>query len=181
MLGKPDAQGKYALSGNEYYAIREIFAVLSAYETSMEFLRDRAKLKPGVWRDMRLVSSKSQNIIAELMRTVPAKKLQLIMTELPNTYITVDVRPPRGAQPVKRPDYAYVPAAALDELICRVMDVDCFACEKRGRAIKKCPLRAMIEDTFPYDIPEPDNDGCKFAGCHIDRADTRYETEDNDA
>lgn len=181
MLGRPDEDGKFPLSGNEYYAVREIFAVISAFETSMDYLKDRAKLKPGTWRDMKLVSTKSQSAVGELLRTVPLKKIEQIMIELKNTFITVDVRPVRGVKPPKRPDYVYVPAAALDGLIERVMDIDCFACEKRGREIKKCQLRALIEDTFPYAIPEPDNDGCKFCNCHISRDDMRYDEEENHA
>lgn len=177
MLRQPDSDGRYPLSGNEYYALREIFGIISAFETSHGYLKERAQLKPGTYRDMMLVLKKSQHVLTELLRTIPAKKLGQIMAELKHTFVNVEVRPERGVMP-KQTDYVYVPAKALDDLIERVMDVECFACDKRGREIKKCPLRSMIEDTFPYDIPEPDNDGCKFCGYHIDREDRRFDEKE---
>lgn len=177
MLGKPDAQGKYPLSGNEYYAIRLLFAAISSFETEADYLKDRANLKPGVWRDIKLIQAKTLHILDELLHTVPIKKIAQMKTEIRNTFITVDVRPIRDMNPPKRPDYVYIKASAIDSLIERVMDVECFACEKRGREIKKCKLRETIEDTFPYDIPEPNNECCKFCGCHISREDNLYNKE----
>lgn len=178
MLGKPDAQGKYPLSSNEYYAIRLIFAVISAFETEVGYLKERTKLKPGTWRDLRLISAKAQKVVDELLHTVPLKKIEQMKIELNNTFMTVDVRPIRSMKTPKRPDYVYIKASAIDGLIGSVMDIECFACEKRGREIKKCPLKEIIEDTFPYEIPDPDNDGCKFCGCHIDHEYNGHEEED---
>lgn len=175
MIGRPDAEGKYPLSGNEYYAVREIFAVISAFESSMGYLRDRAKLTPGTWRDMNLVLKLSQKIIDVLLRSIPTKKLVQIKSDISRTVVSVEVRQPHATGAPKDPDFVCIPAPTLDYLIGIVMDIECFACERRGREIKKCPIRPAIEDTFPFEIPEPENDGCKFCNYHIDHDDKRYE------
>lgn len=175
MLKQKDAEGKYPLSGNEYYAIREIFGVISAYESSMNYLKDRAKLTPGVWRDLCLVLKKSQTALDDLLRTVPRKKLQQMKVDIENTVVSIEVRAPHSVKPKKAPDFACVPITALDNLIGRVMDIDCFACEKSEREIKKCPMKVLIEDTFAYEIPDPEDGRCKFCNFHIDHDDRRYE------
>lgn len=180
MIDRPDVDGKYPLSGREYYSIRELFGMISALEYTMDDLKARAQLTPGTWRDMCLVMSKAKKVVDELLDTIPQRKLRMIRTDIENTVISVEVRAPHGAKPPRNPDYVCVPSKALDGLLERIVDIDCFACAKRGREIKKCQMRQLIEDTFPYDIPEPDNDGCKFCNCHIDHDDLRSE-EDNDA
>lgn len=175
MIGRPDADGKFPLSGNEYYAIREIFAVISALDSALGYLKDRAKLTPGTWRDLCAVMKLSQKALDQLLRSVPVKKLVQIKSDIERTVVSVEVKPPHGVGLPKDPDFVCIPAPTLDYLIGIVMDIECFACEKRGREIKKCPIRPAIEDTFPFEIPEPENDGCKFCNYHIDHDNKQYE------
>ena len=180
MIGRPDADGKYPLSGREYFAIREIFGLISALAYNGDELKARAQLIPGVWRDFRMVQAKITSVVDAMLRTVPIKKIRMIKEDCANTWINVEVRAPRGVKPPARPDYVCVPSTALDAVIGRVLDIECFACDKTGKEMTRCPVRAVIDDLFPFEIEDPDNDGCKYCNFHIDRADTRYEEKDEE-
>lgn len=179
MIGRPDADGKYQLSGREYFAIREIFGLISALAYNGDELKARAQLIPGVWRDFRMVQAKITSVVDAMLRTVPIKKIRMIKEDCANTVINVEVRAPHGAKPPVPPDYVCVPSTALDDIIGRVLNVECFACDKAGKAMTRCPVRAAIDDLFPFEIEDPDNGGCKYCGYHISHDYNGHEEEDN--
>lgn len=179
MMRQPDADGRIPLTGNEYYAIREIFGMISALELGMGYLQERAHLKPGVWRDLKLVSAKAQSAVSELLRTVPRKKLEQITHDLEHTHVTVEIKPElKCVKPPQAENYVYVSALALDKLIDTVMQFECFACDKAGKDVKRCPVRKIIEDTFPYDFELDEDGGCVFRGCKIEHRHEEMEGDD---
>lgn len=155
------------LTGREYYALREMFGLISCYGKSLGYLEKRAKTLPGVWRDMHMISAKTERVIAALLSTVPTDKLRQIERELENTYVSVEVRRTVIAQP-EREMFTYVPQKPLEALIEGVLRGECMFCEKDQRESKKCPWRKAIEATYPYELPEVYKEHCRFSGFTID-------------
>ena len=160
------AEERWPLSGREYFAIRQLFAIVSSYEHSMTQLEKRAKAIPGAWRDLKMLSAKSENLIAALLRTVPANKLQQIQRELGSTTVTVEVKGAANSK-LERGAFQYVPCEALETLIQHMIDWECFSCEKCGKEAKKCPYRETIEACFPYEMSFKDKEYCAYSGMNI--------------
>ena len=155
------------LTSREYYAIREMFGIVSTFEKTMGYLEKRAKKLPGAWRDMNMISAKGQRLIAALLSTVPADKIKLIEKELHNTVVNVDVVR-RGLPEPKIDEFTYVPQKALETLIDGIVQEQCFLCEKDKRQSKKCPWRKAIEATYPWELPEQYKEHCRFSGGTIE-------------
>ena len=155
------------LTSREYYAIREMFGIVSTYEKAMGHLEKRAKKLPGAWRDMHMISAKAQRLIAALLSTVPADKLKLVEKELDNTVVNVDVVR-RGLPQPKTDAFTYVPQEALETLIGGIVQEQCLLCEKDKRQSKKCPWRIAIEATYPWELPELHKEHCRFSGWTIE-------------
>jgi len=151
------------LSGREYNAIRELFGLMSALEKYMSLLKRRAQLQPGCWRDLRLVETKLERGLEGLLRTLPAEKLTQVQKDLQNTQVTVEVKPPAGLPRKMAESFSYIPTQPLEKLIKHVMDYECSMCEKSEKEGRKCKWRQIIEDTFPYNLPQPDSEHCLFS------------------
>ena len=156
------------LTGQEYYAIRALFGLISGYETGMSRLEKRAKeySENGTWRDMRMIAKVADKTVISLLRSVPTDKLRQIRRELDNTVVKVEVKKSVVPQPEKE-EYAYVPIRPLDALLNRILSWECAFCEKDGKDIKRCECRKELEAVFPYDIEAQDKDGCRFRGYSI--------------
>ena len=151
------------LAEKEYYAIRELFGLISAIQKYGSILKQRAQMKSGVWEKMQRIDADSQDVLQSLLVTIPIEKLRLIQRELPNIRVTVETTPERGYRK-KNDEYVYVTAKALDLLIQKTVDFECFACDKTGKAVADCPVRKAIEDTYPFKLPGGSDGQCKFSG-----------------
>ncbi len=161
-----NGEDRWPLSGREYFAIRQLFAIMSAYEHSITQLEKRAKAIPGAWRDLKMLSAKSENLIADLLSTVPANKLQQIQRELGSTTVTVEVKGAANSR-LERGSFQYVPCEALEVLIQHMIDWECFTCEKCGKEAKNCKYRKVIEACFPYEMSFKDKEYCAYSGMNV--------------
>ena len=100
-----------------------------------------------------------------ILRTIPKKKLAVIQKELTNTEVLVNVR--NAIAPHARTDtdgFTYVSQRALERITQRVVDFECFCCQKQGAEAKHCQLRRDIESTYMFDYTCPSKKECPFAG-----------------
>lgn len=100
---RPTAQpvlDRFPLSGREYYALRELFGVVSTFNNCAGELDKRVRSIPGAYRDYRMIQSVAEKLVRKLLTTVPKNKLVQISKELKYTRIVVEVKPeitPRAA------------------------------------------------------------------------------------
>lgn len=166
MNGGQTKDERWPLSGREYFAIRQLFAIISSYEHSMTQLEKRAKAIPGAWRDLKMLSAKSQNLLSDLLGTVPENKLKQIMRELKSMEVTVEVKGAANSK-LERGQFQYVPCEALETLIQKTLDWECYFCEKCGKEAKNCSTRKVIEDCFPYEMHFKDKEYCAYSGMNV--------------
>lgn len=160
---KKDADGRFHFSEREYYATRELFGIVSTFSKCAGELERRVREIPGGWRDLRLIQTLSEKLLIGILRTVPQKKLAAIKRELDNTEVLVNVR--RSVSTPLREDtdgFTYVSQRALERITQRVVDFECFCCEKKGADAKRCQLRRDIEATYMYEYPCPAKKECPF-------------------
>lgn len=178
-MRKPDkdADGRFHFSQREYYATRELFGIVSTFNKCAGELERRVREIPGGWRDLRLLMSLSEKLLENILKTIPLKKLAVIRKELSSTEVIVSVR-----NDVARPaqtdtdGYTYVSQRALERITQRVVNFECFCCEKQGAAAKKCQLRRDIESTYMFEYPCGAGKECPFAGAMF--GGTEDETEE---
>lgn len=160
-----DADGRFHLSEREYYATRQLFGAVSAFNNCAGELERRVREIPGGWRDLRLITVLSEKLLIGILRTVPLKKLAAVRRELENTEMIVQVK--RTAVQHSEDEiggYTYVPQRALERITQRVVDYECFCCEKQGADAKHCPLRRDIESTYMFEYQCPKGKECPFQG-----------------
>lgn len=155
------------LTSREYYAIRELFGLVSSFERTKGLLEKRAKKLPGTWRDMNMIVAKGMRVMAALLSTVTIEKLKIISKELDNTVVNVDVVK-RGMPQRKADTFTYVPTEALETLLRGIVQNECVFCEKTKREAKKCIWHNAIEATYPFELPELHKEHCRFSGFTIE-------------
>lgn len=161
MSRRPDEDGRYALSMQEYKALRTIFGCVNALDDDHEILKARCKLIKGGWRDLRMLTAVSKRLMEKLLCTIPGKKLLVIKRELQNTICEVKLRPvATGSQ---RDGMVYVSEDAMLRVCNRAMQDYCYLCDKTHKeARRSCQLYRDIQACFPYDFD--DSLDCPFAG-----------------
>lgn len=155
----PDEDGKYPLTMREYDALRTVFGALNALDS--ETLKERLQTTNGGWRDMRLALSMMRKVLDNLLSTIPARNLLTLKDELNHTYCEVRIR---GAGTLAHPDCVYLSQKAVVSLIDRAIQLECMLCEKSAKEGKRCPLYKNIQALFPYELDEPTDTQCPFAG-----------------
>lgn len=161
MTKQPDADGRYALSGREYDSIRYIWTAFSTLDAYSASLKDRLKLIPGGWRDIRLLHAVSKNLERKLFDTVPIRKAAAMKAEMNNSSLTMSVR----MADQRLPGIMYMDEHALIALIDLLVSRECLLCEKCGKDAKRCVIRRTIEDVMHYDLePAPNPEDCPLAG-----------------
>lgn len=152
------------LNAKEYYGLRCLFGLVSEFTLTEKLLHKRMHMIPNGWRDFRLLSSMAEKLMARVLMTVPQDKLNQIARELRQTHVEVAVR----ATPTLRPGdgLTYVPEAALDRLTQKVIDWECFGCEKCGKEARRCQIRQDIEATYHFALPFKES--CPFSEFHVD-------------
>ena len=61
------------LSGREYYALRELFGMVSSFNVCAGDLEKRVKSIPDAWRDYRLLMVLSEKLMQKVLDTIPQK------------------------------------------------------------------------------------------------------------
>lgn len=166
-MRKPDkdADGRFHFSQREYYATRELFGIVSTFNKCAGELERRVREIPRGWCDLKLIMALAEKLLGNILRTVPLKKLAVIKKELSSTEVIVSVR--NDVAPPAKTDtdgFTYVSQRALERITQRVVDFECFCCEKKGADAKHCQLRRDIEATYMFDYPCPAKRECPFAG-----------------
>lgn len=156
------------LSGREYYALRELFGMVSSFNNCAGDLEKRVKTIPGGWRDFRLLMTLSEKLMGKLLGTVPQKKLAMIRRELSHT--TCEIKVTMDVSGRRAEGFSYVPDDALVNTVERVMNWECLFCEKRGADVKRCPVRKDLDALYPWDFPLK-GETCPLAGMSIEKDD----------
>ena len=91
MNNKPDNNGRYSLSGREYYALRELFAAVDGFNRNACELEKRVRTIPNGYRDLRMLQSVSAKLMRDILETVPVKKLAQIRRELSSSEMILRV------------------------------------------------------------------------------------------
>lgn len=152
--------GGYPLSMKEYDALRTLFGAVSALDSAS--LKPRLDaLYPGSWEELISTKDKLMELMEKLLESIPLRKLEAIRRELKQTVWEVKIKPPSE---VKREPCVYVPQKAVVRLIQRSIQLECLLCDKCAEDGLKCPLYNDINDCFPYELIEPGDKLCAFAG-----------------
>lgn len=158
------------LSGREYYALREVFGMVSSFNKCAADLEKRVKRIPGAWRDYRLLMVLSEKLMGKLLNTIPQKKLGQIKRDLTHTTCEVKVGMDVGGRISET--FCYVPDTALVNTVKRVMNWECLFCEKKDAEVKKCQCRKDLEALYPWDFPLK-GETCPLAQMTIDESEDK--------
>lgn len=167
MAIKEDKDGRFPLSGREYYALRELFAAVDGFARSAKDLEKRVRTIPGGYRDLQMLRAVSAKLMGNILGTVPQKKLAQIRRELENSEMLIRVKPVNPKKGEYEDNLTYVPQQALERICRKAIELECFCCEKKGREAKKCKLRNDIQETYMFDYPDGGKE-CPFSGATFD-------------
>lgn len=158
---KQDKDGKYPLSDTEWTAMRTLLASLNAMMWHTEEMRDRARLVPGTYRDLKMLEAKVPQIYNALICTVPDRKRAAIQAELQNSQIQLKVK---GAT-ADIHSVVYVDEDVFVGLMDRLISMECWSCSKSYKASRKCPIMRAVCDVIHYDKVDQREDGeCPLVG-----------------
>ena len=150
------------LTNREYYALREVFGIVNAFDKCSRDLKNRCQQIPGGWRDLRLICTKAEKLMGDLLHTVPYEKLRTMKAELGQ--ITCEVKCVKDyTGRLKNEGFSYVPDEALSRVVARLIGYECLICEKSAKQGKRCPIFKDISDLYPWPMP-PRGDRCPLAG-----------------
>ena len=156
---QPDADGRIALSGREYTALRAIYGAVNVLEVYHGELERRCRgIKYG-WRDLRCLLKLSERVLDKILETVPIKKLMQMRVDLDNTVCEVKTK---GITGQSKGDCIYVPDSVLIDLCKAATNVACFGCDRSHEdARRHCQLYKDIQAVFPYEFDKGGT--CPFA------------------
>ena len=165
MLGEPDKQGRYKLSGKEYSALLRIMATHNEMIVSSDAIKERIKTIKYGWRDFCRAKQILDKLSRDLLDTVPLQKLLVIQREVKAARLYIKIGP--DACPDPNDHVVYINETAFVALLDQIVAMNCLLCDKHGREVKKCPWLKLIEDVMPYS-PDPELDpsdgSCQIAG-----------------
>lgn len=154
------------LTEKEYYAIRELLALIGSFEKCAGLLDERAKLKEGLYDDLLNVRHDARYVLEQLLVTIPVEKLEMVRRDVQDIRVEViNEKVKRYRQ--KDDPYAYIPLRALEFLLQEIIDFRCFACEKTGLEIDTCKYRKAVEAVYPFKLPGGSRTCCKFSGLQM--------------
>lgn len=163
MLGQPDEDGRYALSGKEYNSLRHLIVALDQMVKEEESLTERLRTIPNGLRDYRMLRVVMDHLMDKIFDTIPTKKLVALQKELDNSKIALTVKwastPTEGV--------AYVKENAFVNLLNMLISMECWSCDKKNKEVEKCPIRQAYFDCLHYGLsPDqvPQDGSCALAG-----------------
>ena len=148
------------LSNKEYYALRNLFGMVNNFCQHAEDLKRRCE-SIDVWADFQLISAKSERLMADLLLTIPPKKLITMKKDM--EHMVCECRVAYDYAKRDEREFTYCPTEAIDRLVSRVLEWECLSCDKNAKEAKKCPVFNDINDCYPWELP-PRGDMCPLAG-----------------
>lgn len=146
----------------EYTAYQKLCALVGTIGTLTEKLEKRLKTVPGGWRDARMLDAVTSSLVTRLCSTIPTAKLFAIRREIDHTEVFIRTKPDYTAK--KDDNITYVSEDALDRLVQRVMDMECYLCGKNHAESKQCPIRKDIEAVYHFGMKVKKDGTCPLAG-----------------
>ena len=154
------------LSGREYAAVQSLFAAISHTQELLPMLEARAKMVPGLWRDLCMIRKVSGTALDRILLTVPPEKLRHISADVRNTQLYIKVEPP-GLHSMSVEGFSYIPTKTLNQLLCYVCEHECMMCDKTPVEARKCAIRQMIDDSLPHEVNVQDAEHCRYSDMAI--------------
>lgn len=154
------------VSGKEYAAIQSLFAAVSHLQVLLPILESRAKMRPNLWRDLRMIQQRLDVVLAEILATCPPEKLRHISADVRNTQLYVKVEAP-GLHSRSTEGFSYTPTKVLNQLLCYVCEHECIMCDKTPKEARKCPIRQMIDSALPHEVRAQDAEHCRYSDMTI--------------
>lgn len=151
------------LSGREYAALLSLFAAVSHYAELFPRLRNRAELIPGLWEKMEDAHHLTDEILEEIVRTIPQDKCKHMLADIKHVKLYVKIEPPGSVPSVKMDGFSYVPTPALNELLAYVMEHECMMCDKTPVEARKCPIRNTFKGALVHEVDAQDGEHCKYS------------------
>lgn len=153
------------LTGKQFRHLQMLFAFSTETKLAAQALESRLELAECT-EEMRRLVELSETIFRQIMRTVPENKIGQVMKNLSMTRFYVRCEAPGQQQP--NPNYVYVPAEALDDVLNTVMEDRCMMCNKSEIEGRKCEIRQAMEGCLPHAVTVArGSDKCKFADIEI--------------
>lgn len=161
---QPDEYGRIHLSGNEYKAIRAIYAAVDALSREHGQLERRCRGYKNGWRDLRCLVVLSEKVLNDILKTVPSKKLIQMQKDLKHTICRVETK---GVVGMKEDGYMFVPEDSMIAMCEMAMKINCFGCNKTHKEAKReCKLYKELTNIFAYSFE--DTPDCPFIDNGLD-------------
>lgn len=152
-----------SLNYREYNGLRGLAGVLSVLPYIGEGMKKRFTDMGQEYADAyeRIVAD-VQYLFDGVVKTVPRNRRLGIKTELQHT--TLDIRTNYAGTVHESENWITMKEDSFVRIAKAAQDVQCSMCMKRGREVKGCELRKMLDETLPYACPKPAAEGtCAYA------------------
>lgn len=150
------------INGFEKEALMRMAVAEQIIVKELSAIEKRAKSVPGCWRDIRLVQTKLDHIMEELLRTVPLEQLLIVQRAMHDASYEIGCRGPvgRNADRFRRENGIWLSYEVINMLFSGARD-KCLTCMETMEGQKKCPLRKAL-DVIPSDVEDRDDGGCPY-------------------
>ena len=166
-------QEKRAPNARENEMMIDLLMVRNTLIRNSEAVRDRLRVFPHSWRDVRLLLYLVNKLQAELLATMPDKRVSYyaLLCQHGKKIIDIPGPMPRGRHVVMAVD----DLAALTEA---AMLGECAICFREGKEVKRCPIRAALLEAAPPSTINPDtwHAGCEYRNAASDLVQGRETT-----
>lgn len=147
---------------DEYVAYLELCALVGTIGNLNKKLEKRLRQIPGAWGTARLLDAASAGLVTRLCDTIPIEKLLAIRKEIDHTQVYIRTKPDYCQKSLD--NVTWVQERALDQLVQRLMNLECYLCMKNHQESKRCEVRKAIEDVYHFDVAVKKTEGCPLAG-----------------
>ena len=131
-------------------ALTILYAAGQAIEMVAPKLEQLTRRVPNGWRDLRMVQSKLNKLVEDMLVTIPVKQLDTMIAQMRISHLQI------ATNEVGKSDESkwLVPRDELTELVAAVVDEKCLMCDKEDWF--NCKLRRIITD-LPVDVTKVPN------------------------
>ena len=134
-------------------ALTIVYAAAQAIEkVGVPKLERMSRRVPNGWRDLKMVSSRLNKLVENLLDTLPTKQLETMIAQMRISHLRIVTNDVGKSDESKW----LVPRDELTELVAAVVDEKCLMCDKTDWY--NCNLRRIITD-LPVDVTNVPN-GC---------------------
>lgn len=148
------------LSNKEYYALRNLFGMVNNFNQYAADLKHRCE-SIDVWADYQLLIAMSERLMADLLLTIPPKKLLTMKKDLDHTICECRIAYDYAKRDER--EFTYCSTEAIDELVSMIMNWECLSCDKNAKEARKCRVFKAIDACFSWELA-PNGDVCPLAG-----------------